>query len=453
MTIDRKHGDEPPGQPEHERRAGNRRKHETDPGHRLVGNEMSEVRGGNRVMDAKLRRHLREWERGDGDDERRHHQDGPEPTPGAPGTDPPGEPDCEDRERCGGVPLTHVVEVAGGEEADLRDEQEDVCGTGRRERARCTRERFPASGGHDEQRRRDGGYRHAGHHQSPEVPDEREREPACSLARVSESGIAPEDLGRPQHAGRNQLQQDDHDRQRADRGCKRHQWTDGPGRGAEAWVEPDRQGACREQDERLHADGRSGSGSTEEHALPEQRWALESEREGKRGPDRRGIEQRLRHEQAAIEDGGRREGDRGRRHGPPGRGYPPCPEVRRYRRRRDGGRLKELCELDTPSPTAELETGTDKCGCQEAVVRGLHPANRQRPVFPQGLAEEPIEHLVGRDPGDGELTRDREADHRGGDDEYGDGRPGSGTEWHHGMFCHDREDSVRDGRRALQCVV
>ena len=178
-------------------------------------------------------------------------------------------------------------------------------------------------------------------------------------------------------------------------------------------VERDRQDERREQHERLEPNCCGRGRPAREHAVAPRRRRLHRACEGEeRGRDDR-QRQRLRHEESRVVQRGRDERQRRGDDGPARRDEPSSPEVRRDRDERGRERLQEASPLDPVRQVERGERRSDERRGQQAVVRRREPADAQCPLRPERLADEPVDHLVRRDPGRREGLCRCEADDRG----------------------------------------
>ena len=185
----------------------------------------------------------------------------------------------------------------------------------------------------------------------------------------------------------------------------------------------------REEHQRLEAHRCGGGGPRDEDAVAPHRGLLERpcEHEQGHGDDRQ--RQRLGHEEPGVVERGGHEHERCRRDRPPRRREAASPHVGRHGDERHRERLEDARPLDAVREIVEGREGrADQRRREKAVVRRGEGPQGQRPVRPEALAQHPVDHLVGRDPGRRERLRRGEADHGRRHDEAGDGERGARDE-------------------------
>ena len=163
----------------------------------------------------------------------------------------------------------------------------------------------------------------------------------------------------------------------------------------------------------------------EQERLPRERRLPEAPRERPDGKRRDRVVERLAHEQAAVHEPGDQDRQSGRDERPAGTGERTRPEEDGDGGQRHEERLEQLDAGHAGGEVAADERDADDERVDEAVVRDrlaehLEPVSRD-----ERAPKEAVELLVRRDPGCGDVAREREADGRRRDDE--DGEPGDGA--------------------------
>lgn len=215
-------------------------------------------------------------------------------------------------------------------------------------------------------------------------------------------------------------------------------------RAAEPGVQahPDEQGGEQDQPLQPHAGG--GRDREEEHALTQRRRLLECpRRREERGGDER-YEERLGHQQPAVPVRGREQAQHGGGEAPPRTRQRAAPEEDRDGDEGHRERLQSLGGANAGTDVVERQRQPDQRGREQAVVGGGGPAHRQLAGLPQRLAEQPVHHLVGRDPRHREAGGEPEAHAGGQEHDRPHGDDGVSRAARHGSIVHPaREGFVR----------
>ena len=415
----------------HAHRPGNRdddRAREDRPGDErrtsLTVRERLEGRGGQGVHEGRpLRDLLQRNQRRRGDEQRPDREHDGEGTRGS-ARDPRAQPDREERQRRDEVALGHVPDVLGREQAHLEDEQRDVRERDRDERAQG-RVVVPA-GEHGE---REGGDREHGDRESEDRNVEPVPEDCDNAIAVHAGGLAERCVGAEHGLGRQFPATHDDDPcheqcdEQGDTGKPGERSQPGPvASGDRVQRDSDEEGG--EEDERLEPHRRRSRGPRRKDPVPPGRRLLDRarEREECRGDD--GQRQRLGHQEAGVVQRGRGEGDRRGCDRPARRRQPPCPAVRRDGDERRGQRLQQLGPADAVGQVEQSEGRTDEGRGEDAVVRRGQASHLERPRRPERLPDQPVNHLVRRDPRRREPPGRGEPDKRRDDHEARDGERG-----------------------------
>ena len=357
------------------------------------------------------RRETRGRERGDAQDRDRADRRHDAHRAGRPTSYPDAEPEKERGQGGDEVALADAVEMIHRERGDLTQEKEDVRRRRREEGTDGRRLLAANRRGDDERRGREHRQPQAHDHERAGVPRE-----LLGQARRGRRGLLRHCPVCAQEIARVVgVEGEQDDRGQAEEPEDRQQPPQRRGGAAEPGVQAGCEEERGQEQEGLEPDGRGQAQRQQEEALPFQRGLLEHASQRHQCDSDRRVEERLRHQQAAVPERRREHGERCRDERPARSDEALAPEVDGHRGERHCERLERLRGREAALDVLrECERDSDERGSQEAVVGQRGPAHGERPVLPERLSHQAVDHLVGRDPRHVEGARD--------------GKPGDGRE-------------------------